>query len=61
MRAYDLLTGSIVYDSDNSKEVTEIIPNFTAITSGGNSVFAPTQTGFMGFTQFTSTPKASPS
>jgi hypothetical protein len=61
MRAYDVLTGNIVYDSDNSKEVTEVIPNFTAITSGGNSVFAPTQTGFMGFTQFTRTPKVSPS
>ncbi len=58
IRAYDVLTRNIIYDSDHAKEVSEVIPSFTAITSGGSSVFAPTQTGFMGFTQFTSTPKS---
>jgi hypothetical protein len=53
MRAYDVLTGSIAYNSDVTHEVTEQIPNFAAITSGSNSVFCPTMTGFMGFTQFT--------
>jgi hypothetical protein len=53
MRAYDVLTGSVVYDSDSTHEVTEQVPSFTPITSGGNSVFCPTKKGFMGFTQFT--------
>lgn len=58
MRAYDVLTGNVVYDSDTTHEVTEQIPAFTAITSGGNSVFCPTMTGFMGFTQFVTVPKS---
>jgi len=52
MRAYDLVSGSVAYDSGTKVEVTETIPNFAAITSGGNSVFCPTISGFMGFTQF---------
>lgn len=51
MRAYDVLTGAIIYDSSTHDEVTEEIPHFAPITSGGNSVFCATSRGFMGFTQ----------
>jgi hypothetical protein len=51
MRAYDVLTGAIAYDSTVLNDVTEQIPHFAPITSGGNSVFCTTSTGFMGFTQ----------
>jgi hypothetical protein len=50
MRAYDVETGAIVYDSGS--DVSEGLPHFAAITSGGNSIFCPTVTGFIGFTQF---------
>ncbi len=52
MRAYDIVSGSVVYNSATKVEVTETIPNFAAITNGGNSVLCPTISGFMGFTQF---------
>ena len=51
MRAYDVLAGTIAYDSTANNDVTEQIPHFAPITSGGNSVFCATSTGFMGFTQ----------
>src|ERR1019366_3165517 len=51
MRAYDVISGTVAYDSSTTNEVTEHVPNFTPITSGGNSVFCATTTGFMGFTQ----------
>ena len=51
MRAYDVLTGAIAYDSTVLNDVTEQIPHFAPITSGGNSVFCTSSTGFMGFTQ----------
>jgi hypothetical protein len=52
MRAYDPLTGTVVYDSTVHNDVTEDIPNFTPITAGANSLFCATLTGFIGFTQF---------
>jgi hypothetical protein len=51
MRAYDVLTGAIAYDSTATNDVTEQIPHFAPITSGGYSVFCVTSAGFMGFTQ----------
>src|ERR1019366_2786458 len=41
----------IAYDSTANNDVTEQIPHFAPITSGGYSVFCATSTGFMGFTQ----------
>lgn len=52
LRAYDALTGTIVYDSTTHNDVTEEIPHFAPITSGGNSVFVGTKDGFIGLTQF---------
>lgn len=52
MRAYDVLSGTLVYDSTVHGDVTEQIPHFAPITAGANSVFCATQTGFIGFTQF---------
>jgi hypothetical protein len=52
MRAYDILTGTVAYDSTAHNDVSEEIPHFAPITSGGNSVFCTTSKGFMGFTQF---------
>ena len=52
MRAYDVITGKIIYDSTVNNDVTEEIPHFAPITSGGNSVFCATSKGFMAFTQF---------
>jgi hypothetical protein len=52
MRAYDVVTGKIAYDSTVNNDVTEEIPHFAPITSGGNSVLCGTCTGFMAFTQF---------
>jgi hypothetical protein len=52
MRAYDALTGTVVYDSTTHNDVTEDVPHFAPITSGGNSVFVGTKAGFIGLTQF---------
>lgn len=52
MRAYDVLAGTVAYDSTAGNDVSEEIPHFTPITSGGNSVFCATKKGFIGFTQF---------
>ncbi len=52
MRAYDVLAGTVGYDSTAHNDVTEEIPHFTPITSGANSVFCATSKGFIGFTQF---------
>jgi hypothetical protein len=52
MRAYDVVTGKIAYDSTVNNEVSEEIPHFAPITSGGNSVLCGTSKGFMAFTQF---------
>jgi hypothetical protein len=52
LRAYDVLAGTVAYDSTAHNDITEQIPHFTPITSGGNSVFCTTSKGFMGFTQF---------
>jgi hypothetical protein len=58
MRAYDVVTGAIAYDSTTSNEVTEDVVHFPPITSGGNSVFCATTKGFIGFTQFVAVPKS---
>jgi hypothetical protein len=58
MRAYDVLAGTVSYDSTVHNDVTEEIPHFTPITSGGNSVFCATSKGFIGFTQFVPVAKA---
>lgn len=52
LRAYDVLAGSVAYDSTVHNDITEEIPHFTPITSGGNSVFCTTSKGFIAFTQF---------
>ena len=52
LRAYDILSGAVAYDSTATNDISEEIPHFTPITSGGNSVFCTTSKGFMGFTQF---------
>jgi len=52
MRAYDVVTGTVAYDSTVHNDVTEEIPHFAPITGGGNSVFCATSKGFMAFTQF---------
>ena len=52
VRAFDVFSGAAVYDSTVHGDVSESIPHFTPITAGANSVFIPTSTGFMGFTQF---------
>jgi len=51
MRAYDILTGAVVYDSTAANQVGELIPHFAPLTSGDFSVFCPTSKGFVGFTQ----------
>jgi hypothetical protein len=51
MRAYDVITGAVAYDSTVHGDVTEEIPHFCPITSGGHSVFCTTSKGFIGFTQ----------
>jgi hypothetical protein len=59
LRAYDVLTGAIAYDSTVGNDISkEEIPHFAPITSGGNSVFVATSKGFMGFTQFVPQPKS---
>jgi hypothetical protein len=58
MRAYDVLSGAIAYDSTVGNDISEQIPHFSPITSGGNSVFAATSKGFMGFTQFVQAAKS---
>jgi hypothetical protein len=58
MRAYDVVSGTIAYDSTLQGDVTEQIPHFAPITSGGNSVFCGTSTGFIGFTQFVEVPRS---
>lgn len=58
MRAYDVLTGDVLYDSTTNNDIPEEIPHFTPITSGGSSVFCTTSKGFLGFTQFVSAPKS---
>ena len=57
MRAYEPVSGAVVYDSTTHNDVTEQIPHFAPITAGANSVFCATSTGFMGFTQFVAPPK----
>jgi hypothetical protein len=52
LRAYDVLTGAIAYDSTTGNDIKGEIRHFAPITSGGNSVFVATSKGFMGFTQF---------
>jgi hypothetical protein len=52
MRAYNVITGKVAYDSTVNNDVIEEIPHFAPITSGGNSVFCATSKGFMAFTQF---------
>jgi hypothetical protein len=52
LRAYDVLTGEIAYDSTTGNDINKEIRHFAPITSGGNSVFVATSQGFMGFTQF---------
>lgn len=52
LRAYDVIKGAVAYDSTVHNDISEEIPHFTPITSGGNSVFCTTSKGFMGFTQF---------
>jgi hypothetical protein len=51
MRAYDVITGAVAYDSTVHGDITEEIPHFCPITSGGHSVFCATSKGFIGFTQ----------
>lgn len=51
MRAYDVNTGTVAYDSTVHNDVNEEIPHFCPITSGGHSVFCTTSKGFIGFTQ----------
>jgi len=51
LRAYDVLSGTVVYDSTKTNDISEHVANFTPLTSGANSVFCATTTGFMGFTQ----------
>jgi hypothetical protein len=51
IRACDLLTGNVVYDSTILNDLQEHVPSFAGLTSGGNSVFCPTAVGFAGFTQ----------
>jgi hypothetical protein len=58
LRAYDVITGAVAYDSTVNHDIDEEIPHFTPITSGGNSIFCTTSTGFMGFTQFAAVPKS---
>jgi hypothetical protein len=58
LRAYDVLSGAVAYDSTTHNEISEQIPHFTPITSGANSVFCTTSKGFMGFTQFVPVPKS---
>jgi hypothetical protein len=58
MRACDVLTGAVAYDSTVNQDISEEIPHFAPITSGGNSVFCATSKGFMGFTQFITVAKS---
>jgi hypothetical protein len=51
LRAYQVVSGEVVYDSTVNGDIDETVPHFAPLTSGGKSVFVPTSVGFMGFAQ----------